>query len=261
MKPTVDRVMLEEQILPQYAAMPDVQDVLFIGLSKYTSDYYRRIFADKIERYVTMDRDPAAARFGSLKHVVAEIKNLSQELPDDKGAFDLVVFNGVYGWGLNSLSDMEDSLEQIHWALRDDGHLLFGWNDVPARDPAPLSAVTAFNLFTATGPDKLTNTPLRHTYRYLKKRSTAAEAKDLDSDPEYDESIDPPEGEHDDPRRTGPTAAEPEAALPKSKKRKAKKLSSLPDAKITSSESDPPESPLTKEEQAEGFESKLDTEY
>jgi hypothetical protein len=29
---------------------------------------------------------------------------------------------------------------------------------------------------------------------------------DLEDDPEYDESIDPPEGEHDDPRRTGPTA-------------------------------------------------------
>jgi hypothetical protein len=52
--------------------------------------------------------------------------------------------------------------------------MLFGWNDVPGRDPAPLSEIRSLTRFTpcslpALGSRFLTDTLNRHTYCFYQK--------------------------------------------------------------------------------------------
>ena len=48
---------------------------------------------------------------------------------------DVVVFNGVYGWGLNDPETLERTLQGFAELLRPDGELVFGWNDVAGHRP------------------------------------------------------------------------------------------------------------------------------
>jgi hypothetical protein len=93
------------------------------------------------------------------------------------GFFDLIICNGVYGWGLNHAEDCEVAMSQCHSCLADAGHMLLGWNDVPGCDPAPLSQVRSLSRFSkysfpAFGASQnLTDTLLRHTYYFYQKRN------------------------------------------------------------------------------------------
>jgi SAM-dependent methyltransferase len=168
---TEDRRVLEQVIFGHFCCDSRIKTVLFVGCDSYTAHYQRRYFAK--HDYWTLDPDPRVRRFGAKQHVAARAQELGQRFPG--GFFDLIMCNGVYGWGLDSAVDCDTAFSQFHDCLADGGYLLIGWNDLPGRDPAPLAQVRSLSRFEqyslpALGNWRyLTDTPHRHTYCCYRK--------------------------------------------------------------------------------------------
>jgi hypothetical protein len=170
---TEDRRVLEKIIFEYYRSNSHIKTVLFVGCDSYTTHYQRCYFA--AHDYWTIDPDATRRKFGAKQHVVTRLEELGQHFPT--GFFNLIICNGVYGWGLNCVEDCDTAMSQCHSCLADAGHMLLGWNDVPRWDPAPLSKVRSLSLFSryAFPPfgawQYLTDTPYRHTYYFFQKRN------------------------------------------------------------------------------------------
>jgi len=169
---TTDREVLERRIIPQYLRDPGIQRVLFVGCGSYTAHYERTLFSHV--SFATIEPDPSQSRYGSSqRHVIAPLQALSEHFP--AGAFDLILCNGVYGWGLDSREHCEAAFAQCHTCLRAGGHFLFGWDDVPRRTPTPLAGLASlarFGKYDFPGFGTwryLTDTPFRHTYDFYRK--------------------------------------------------------------------------------------------
>jgi hypothetical protein len=161
-----DRRYMEEAILPAVAALrPRV--LLDVGLQPYTA-HYGRFFGPETERW-TLDVDPASARLGVPgRHIEADALDVESRFAP--GSLDVLLFNGILGFGLDRLDDEERMLRIAHRLLRADGWLLVGWDRTPAgellvasatppaegtraRDPLALDAVR--ELFVHAGPGGL----------------------------------------------------------------------------------------------------------
>jgi len=169
---TEDRRILEQVILPSYQRRNDMQRVLFVGCADYTAGYTQRYFA--AVDYWTIEPDPSMSRYGSAQHVVAPLEQLAEHFPAEH--FDLIVCNGVYGWGLNARAQCEAAFGQCYNCLRSGGELLIGWDDVPTHQgEVPLSQLESLRRFEqlSFGPlggwQYLTHTPYRHTYQFYRK--------------------------------------------------------------------------------------------
>ena len=164
---SADRRLLEETVLPGYAADPGLRSLLFVGCDWYTTDY-PALFAPARERFRTVDIDPAKARFGAPGHVVAPMHEIGSHFAP--GSIDVIVANGIYGWGIDDRAGLGAAFAQAREALRPGGTLLLGWNDVPALapfDPAALAGELGFRHSTVNplGAWRTpTETPLRHTF-------------------------------------------------------------------------------------------------
>jgi SAM-dependent methyltransferase len=167
---TPDRLVLEGQIIPWLSALPQTQRVLFVGCDWYTHGY-RKWF--KPATYWTLDYDPAKRLYGSPKHITDSMANLASHFAP--GSLDLIICNGVYGWGLDARTDVEAAFSAVGSALRPGGLFLLGWNDVPEHRPMPLSSIAALASLRAAVIEPLgvsqmlTNSPNRHTFNlYIK---------------------------------------------------------------------------------------------
>jgi SAM-dependent methyltransferase len=154
---TTDRLILEQQIFRYYQSRPDIRDILFVGCDADNAGYQRRYFRDV--RFVTIEPNPDNRQFGAAEHLVAPLEDLGRHCPAE--SFDLVVCNGVFGWGLDEFDNCHAAFTQAHQALRPGGHLLLGWNDVPRRTPFPLETIPSLARF------KKYEFPLFGTWRYL----------------------------------------------------------------------------------------------
>lgn len=168
---TVDRQVLERTILPAYAARTDLGRVLFVGCAPFTR-HYAAFFAGK--SFTTIDPDPRVRRCGAAHHIVDRLEHLDRHLA--AGSLDLILCNGVFGWGLDERTDCEAAFDACARALRADGELLVGWNDVDAHRPFPLESLAALTrfrpiMFAPLGASRyLTDTRNRHTYDFFLRR-------------------------------------------------------------------------------------------
>jgi len=168
---TEDRRVLEQIIFPYYRAQPGFKTVLFVGCNTYTSHYERRYFENR--EFWTIEPDSALRRFGASHHVVAPLEEVGRHFTD--GFFDLIICNGVFGWGLDGAAQCEAAFSQCHRCLRDGGQMVFGWDDVARRTPVDLQGVpslTRFRRFSfppLQGWRYLTDTPYRHTFDFYVK--------------------------------------------------------------------------------------------
>lgn len=140
---TEDRRILEQVILPEYARRTDMARILFVGCAAYTQRY-GELFGDR--EYWTIDPVARRSKYGSRRHIVDQLQNLGCHVAPDY--FDLVICNGVLGWGLNAPDDAESAFAACWTHLRAGGDLLLGWNDIAPRNrvlPGDIAALRRFD--------------------------------------------------------------------------------------------------------------------
>lgn len=168
---TEDRRVLEETILPWFAKREDARRVLFVGCDWYTRQY-QRLFADR--EYWTLEMDPRRRRYGARRHVTASIVELGRYF--EPGSLDVIIMNGVLGWGLNDAVQAEAAIAACGLALRREGSLVVGWNDIPEKKVLDLetsAGIASFDAWTfpALGTARyLTPGRARHTYDFFRRR-------------------------------------------------------------------------------------------
>jgi SAM-dependent methyltransferase len=167
---TEDRRILETIILPWLMGLPGNRRVLFVGCDWYTRGYRKWFDQDS---YWTMDYDVAKAPYGSRLHITDSMTNVTRHFGIE--ALDLVLCNGVFGWGLNERAQVEHAFSAVSTVLRSGGLLLIGWNDTPKRKPFPLESIQALQRLRRRIIDPLgqtdvrTDTPNQHVYSLFEK--------------------------------------------------------------------------------------------
>jgi SAM-dependent methyltransferase len=168
---TTDRAVLEQRIFPYYKSDARIHDVLFVGCNTYTAHYQRAFFPSA--NFVTIEPDITLSRFGARNHIVAPLEDLAAHC--QPRSFDLIICNGVYGWGLDELDQCDAAFGQCYTCLRASGQLLLGWDDLPSRKPVALDDIPSLArfrkyVFPALGTWRfVTETPFRHTYDFYQK--------------------------------------------------------------------------------------------
>lgn len=138
-----DRILLEQTIFPYLSQSDAYQRILFVGTAWYNL-HYPRLFQNK--EFWTLEIDPKLARFGSPKHIIDSCTNIDRHF--DENSLDCIILNGVFGFGLNDPTDMEQTCFTIHKSLRPNGLLLLGYNTLPDSTPCPIDHIQALKLFT-----------------------------------------------------------------------------------------------------------------
>jgi SAM-dependent methyltransferase len=165
---TEDRRVLEQVIFPYFLASTECRNVLFVGCHWFTQGYNRSFEATK--SYATIDFAPDMAKFGAKRHIVDGLQNLGAHY--QPGSLDLIVCNGIFGWGMDARADVEQGFEACYKALRSGGNLVVGWNDVPERRPFPIEECVSLRQFKPFpfpplgGARYQTSTPYRHIYDF-----------------------------------------------------------------------------------------------
>ena len=137
-----DREILQKIILPYFSRRGEFQRVLFIGSDWYTRGY-RRFFKNR--EYWTLEIDPEKRKYGSARHVVDSFANVRAHFDTD--SLDLIICNGVFGFGLNSRADVDSAFQGSYECLRDGGILVHGWNDFPKARSFPPEESQGLKLF------------------------------------------------------------------------------------------------------------------
>jgi SAM-dependent methyltransferase len=173
--PTEDRRLLEQVVLPYFARDAAYARVLFVGCDWYTS-HYGKLFAGRA--YWTLEKDPGRRKHGGVQHVTDALANLRAHF--EASWFDLIVVNGVLGWGLDDRDEAERSLLACAESLREGGVLVLGWNDVAEKRPlAPEDSKSLARLapwpFPPLGAARhLTATANRHTFSFYVRPPAAS---------------------------------------------------------------------------------------
>jgi hypothetical protein len=137
-----DRQILERDIFPYIVEHREFHDSLWVGCSWYTAPY-TALFPDR--NFWTLDFDVLKQRYGSARHVVDGMEHLRRHF--GVGVLDLVLCNGVVGWGLDSKAQIEQAFDGCFESLRPGGVLMIGWNDVPHARPIPFADLTSLARF------------------------------------------------------------------------------------------------------------------
>jgi hypothetical protein len=167
---TDDRRILENVILPYFSRSASYVRILFVGCAWYTRGY-RRLF--RHADYSTLDYDPSKKRFGSERHVIDSLANIGSHFRED--ALDLIVCNGVFGWGLDNRSEVDAAFRGCHQCLRRGGQFILGWNDISQHRPFSPYESEGLQLFRTWNFPPLgtshfvTSTPNRHTFDFFEK--------------------------------------------------------------------------------------------
>lgn len=150
--------------------------ILFVGCAPYTGWYPLLLERFPPIRFETLDADPENRRYGCPRH--HRVGRL-EELAGGPGApepYDLVILNGLFGYGTDDPQAIHRALDAAGQAVRPGGTLLIGFNDLagPARfdpgwiprdrfEPAPIPGMAVHD-FLAEGS---------HRHRFVSFRKTA----------------------------------------------------------------------------------------
>jgi hypothetical protein len=169
-----DRKIFQEEILPALATEPGTTRVLSVGVAWYTQSY-AEIFAGKT--FTTIDLDETRAAVAGPSHLVGDLRDL-ERLVDASEPFDVILMNGVIGFGLNHAPDVDAALRAGAARLRPGGTLVLGINEEKPTHVDP-SSVEAHELFESRSLGRFTDgrvtvaVPFRersHTFLFWRKR-------------------------------------------------------------------------------------------
>lgn len=161
-----DRVFLEETVIPWFRERESINRVLDIGTDWYTWRY-ERLFPN--QEYHSIDFDPAKAKFAGKRHVTGSILELDRHFSENQ--FDLIICNGVFGWGVNEPEQIREAVSQLSRCLSPKGYLVVGWNDNDERRPEGIEkelqkALSPFVLPPVGSEFYDTETAHRHLFRF-----------------------------------------------------------------------------------------------
>jgi len=139
---TPARLFLERIVIRHYMERPEVAKVLFVGCERYTA-HYSKWFRQK--EYWTIEPDPLKRRYGAKHHVVDVLQNLDAHF--EPKTFDLIICNGVFGFGLNDRADCEKAFEHCFTRLVGGGEFMLSWCDVPQYCPFPPESLRSLSGF------------------------------------------------------------------------------------------------------------------
>ncbi len=146
---------------------------LFIGLDKHNWHYDRLLDLD----FYSMDLNPRNAVYGQAnRHVVGSATELSAYYPPR--SFDVVVANGLIGFGLDTEEAFDRLMFECHRVLTDDGVLVLGYNDKPDRLSFRVEQAAGFQAFKTfepgipgmTGARHVVADKFQHCYVFLRPR-------------------------------------------------------------------------------------------
>lgn len=163
-----DRNVLERIIFPYVLSEYEPQTVLDLGREEYQK-FYNQYFRGR--ELWTMDFDPKRKRFGSKNHVTGDVAHLKDFFHDNQ--FDLVIMNGVFGWGLNDPAMIEQAFAAIYDILKPGGVFIFGYNDWPNK-PMEVEAIENLKKLKPLYFEPLKGQSFKcingeHTYRFFIK--------------------------------------------------------------------------------------------
>ncbi len=142
------RIFLKTTVIPALA-VSGRRRMLFVGTRSYNRPVYRRCVAEGLSVW-SIDLDPEAGAYGApdghLVGNICDIERLAAEL-----TFDVIMFNGVLGWGLNSASEAALALRAMAKVVAPGGFLLIGWNP-GLTDGAEIAAMRPGLKRAALGP-------------------------------------------------------------------------------------------------------------
>lgn len=156
-----DRGILEEIILPYFGKSVQYRKILFVGCAAYTQSY-EKFFESK--EYWTIDYKKIKRKYGSPNHITDSIVNLGKYFQDNY--FNLIIMNGVIGYGLNNVSDIEDALDACFSTLDKKGIFVLGWNDYKRRKPVEIRNILALKKFTEHYFDPLQTCHFKAGHRF-----------------------------------------------------------------------------------------------
>jgi SAM-dependent methyltransferase len=154
---THDRYILEQKIIPYFVERKEFAKVLFVGCGSYTK-HYEKWFEKK--EYWTIDINPMKKIYGAKNHITGSMSDLKLHFKDND--LDLILCNGVFGWGLNDKKDVEEAFSGCYESLREGGVLVVGWDDVPDKKPFPLESCESLSRFQPYFFPPLSTSEYRH---------------------------------------------------------------------------------------------------
>ncbi|MEO7426617.1 MAG: class I SAM-dependent methyltransferase [Fibrobacteria bacterium] len=165
--PSMDRLFLENRLFRVFRL--EKYSVLSIGCHP-ASQIYRRLLPE--DSYHTLDIDPGNARYGAASHTVGDCRELHTLFGGRR--FDLILFNGIIGYGINDEGMLRAFLASAHSVLSDKGWLVIGYNDIPERKGELIHAIDP-RLFRKTDftdviPSRVElKTHNRHTFEFYRR--------------------------------------------------------------------------------------------
>lgn len=173
-----NRTFLEHEIFGYlnrcYGSEDKHRKLLFIGIDKHNWHYHRLLQL----QFHTIEIKPKNAVYGQPGHHVV---GSATQLPDHYSpeTFDVVIANGLIGFGLNSPDDFELLLAGSYHILKPGGVFVLGYNNTPHRLGFAIDNVKSFQYFEpftpdiddVKGPYHAIDDEFRHTYLFLRKPS------------------------------------------------------------------------------------------
>lgn len=173
---TPSRVFLEQQVFGYLNNQAVVQstesELLFLGLDKHNWHYPRLLRAN----FHSLDISPRSEVYGrSGRHWRGDALEMAAHYGADR--FDVVIANGLLGFGIDTASDLRRLLAQCHAVLKAEGLLVLGYNDLPERTPFPVEVGSGFREFVpgiegVASSRYLVDDAFRHVYCFFRKVGT-----------------------------------------------------------------------------------------
>lgn len=145
--------------------------LLFIGVASYTWHYYSRLDYD----VCTIELNEERAKFGKKgAHVVGSATELPRFYAES--SLDVIVANGLIGYGLNSEPDFDQLMVGCHHCLKPGGILVLGYNNDEKHLRYRIGETAHYGKFReitpeiegVTSPTMVVHSLNHHTFTFLK---------------------------------------------------------------------------------------------
>jgi len=173
---SLDRQFLEGAIFGylnrRYGTTDKACRLLFIGLDKHNWHYHRLLNL----KFHTIDIDRRNSRYGQVGLHCTGSATTHQNYYEPE-FFDVVIANGMIGFGIDTLEEFEAMLGGIAHITKPGAALVLGYSDLPERVRFKPSEASSFNCFREyTPPISGVNAPqyqvkneFRHRYWFFNR--------------------------------------------------------------------------------------------